>query len=569
MASEHDIAIFLVGIAALLTTARLLGELARRLRFPAVAGELAAGVILGPTVLGRLWPGSVAKLFPKGAPANMLSGYTLLSAVLLLTLAGLEIDLSVVVRRRREAAVTSLAGVALPMVLGIGLGWTLPSEYLVDPSRRLLFALFLGTALSISAMPVIAKTLLDLGLLKTDLGNLVMSAAMIDDLAGWLLFSLLVGPMHGHAAGWGQLGLRILAVVAFVAVVIGLGRRVFDRLLGVLEEERMSAAGRVLSSLIVLAVFGAAITQSIGIHAVFGAFIVGVAVGDSPRLRAETRAVVHEFVSNVFAPVFFAAVGLRVDFVAAFEPWLVVQVVVVACIAKIAGCTFGARSTGLGWREAVSVGFAMNSRGAMEIILALVALESGLIRPPIFVALVIMALVTSLLAGPAMNRLLRARGTASVRGLAEEGAILGQLRARTAEQAIRELAHALAAGTPLDGNVLAETVLDNEEAITCGIGDGIAMPHARLDALPRPMLAFGRAPRGIDVNAPDGKPAQLFFLLLVPRDQPNRALDIYVSIMQAVGTEERREELLGAKDRSEILAAFAHAERSASLAPTT
>jgi Kef-type K+ transport system membrane component KefB/mannitol/fructose-specific phosphotransferase system IIA component (Ntr-type) len=566
VAGEHDIAIFLVGIAILLTTARVLGEVARRLRFPAVAGELAAGVILGPTLLGRLWPGSVAKLFPKGAPANMLSGYTLLSAVLLLTLAGLEIDLSVVVRRRREAAATSLAGVALPMLLGFGLGWVLPSEYLVDPSRRLLFSLFLGTALSISAMPVIAKTLLDLGLLKTDLGNLVMSAAMIDDLAGWLLFSLLVGPLHGHEAGWTQLALRILAVVLFVTVVIGLGRRVFDRLLGWLEEERMSAAGRVLSALIVLAVFGAAITQAIGIHAVFGAFIVGVAIGDSPRLRAETRAVVHELVSNVFAPVFFAAVGLRVDFVAAFEPWLVLEVIVLACIAKVIGCTLGARSTGLGWREAVSVGFAMNSRGAMEIILALIALEAGLIKAPVFVALVLMALVTSLLAGPAMQRLLRARGAASVRELAEEGSIVLALRARTAEQAIRELATALAAGTPLDGNVLAGTVLHDEEAINCGVGDGVALPHARLAGLPRPILAFGRAPRGIDVNAPDGKPAQLFFLLVVPRDQPNRALDIYVSIMQSVATEERRDALLAAKDRADLLATFADAERSASLA---
>lgn len=562
--AEHDVAIFLVGLAVLLGVARLLGELARRARFPAVAGELAAGVLLGPSVLGRLWPGSTERLFPKGAPATMLSGYTLLSAVLLLTLAGLEIDLSVVVRRRKEAAVTSFAGVILPLILGVGLGFVLPAGYLVDPSRRVLFALFLGTALSISAMPVIAKTLLDLGFLRTDLGLLVMAAAMIDDLAGWLLFSLLSGPMHGHAAGWGQLGVRIVAIALFVAVVIGLGRKVFDRMLEVLEERRMSAAGRVLSSLIVLAVLGAAITQAIGIHAVFGAFVVGVAVGDSPRLRAETRAIVHEFVSNVFAPVFFAAVGLRVDFVGAFEPLLVLEVVLVACVAKVAGCTLGARATGLAWREASSVGFAMNSRGAMEIILALVALEAGLIRAPIFVALVLMALVTSLLAGPAMNRLLRARGAANVRALAEEGAVLPLLRARTAEQAIRELSQALALGTPIDGNVLAETVLEDEEAIACGLSDGVALPHARIRDLPRPMLAIGRAPHGIDVNAPDGIPAQIFFLLLIPESQANRALDVYVSIVQTVSSEEHRKELLDARDRAEMLDVLA---RAVTLAP--
>jgi Kef-type K+ transport system membrane component KefB/mannitol/fructose-specific phosphotransferase system IIA component (Ntr-type) len=554
MAGEHDIAIFLIGLAILLASARLLGELARRLGGPAVAGELAAGVILGPTILGRVMPGSVQWLFPKGAPAAMLSGYTLLSAVLLLTLAGLEIDLSVVIRRRREAAATSIAGVVLPLALGVALGWVLPASYLVDPSRRLLFSLFLGTALSISAMPVIAKTLLDLGFLRTDLGLLVMAAAMLDDLAGWLLFSMLVGPMHGHAVGWGAMALRLASIAAFVFVVVGLGRRALDRLLGWLERERMSAPGRVLSTLFVLAILGAAITQALGIHAVFGAFMVGVALGDSPRLRAETRAVVHEFVSNVFAPVFFAAVGLRVDFVASFDLGLVVAVLVVSCIAKIAGCSIGARTVGLRWREALGVGFAMNSRGAMEIILALVALEAGLIRPPVFVALVVMALTTSLIAGPLLNRILRSRGSSDLRTLAEEGAILPAMRARTAEQAIRELAQALAAGTPMDGGFLAEEVLHDEEAIACGLSDGVALPHARIANLPRPMLAIGRSQQGIDVNAPDGLPAHLFFLLLIPEKQSDLALDVYAWIVQAVATEERRRSLLEADNRNGILA---------------
>lgn len=551
--AEHDIAVFLVGLASLLAAARILGELARRFRFPAVAGELTAGVLLGPTVLGRVYPGSVAWLFPKGPPAAMLSGFTLLAAVLLLTLAGLEIDLSVVWRRRREAAFTSLAGVALPMLLGVGLGLLLPDALLVDPSRRTLFALFLGTALSISAMPVIAKTLLDLGLLRTDLGLLVMAAAMMDDVAGWLLFSLLVGPMHGHAASFGALALRVLAIVAFVSLVIGLGRPLFDRLLAFLERERMSAPARVLSMLIVFAVLGASVTQAIGIHAVFGAFIVGVAVGDSPRLRTETRSIVHEFVSNVFAPVFFAAVGLRVDFIGSFQPGLVLAVVLVACVAKIAGCALGSRASGLSAREALAVGFGMNSRGAMEIILALVALEAGLIRPPVFVALVVMALVTSVLAGPVMNALLRTDRPASMRALAEQGVVLPTLRGKTAEQVVRELAHALAAGTPLDGGVLAESVLAHDGAVSCGLSDGVAVPHARLPGLPRVMLGVGRSPIGIDVDAVDGIPARLFFLLLIPEKHPDQALDVYVAIVRTVSSEEARNRLLEASDRAELL----------------
>lgn len=559
---EHDVAAFLVGLAVLLASARLLGELARRVRFPAVAGELFAGVLLGPTVLGRLWPGSGPLLFPRGPAAQMLSGFTLLSAVLLLTLAGLEIDLSVVWRRRREAAATSLAGVALPMLLGIGLGMVLPASLLVEPSRRLLFSLFLGTALSISALPVIARTLLDLGLLRTDLGLLVMAAAMIDDVAGWLLFSLLVGPMHGQAASFGPLLLRLVFILAFVAVVIGLGRRMFDRLLGLFERERMSAPSRVLSMLIVFAVLGASLTQAMGIHAVFGAFIVGVAVGDSPRLRTETRATVHEFVSNVFAPVFFAAVGVRVDFVSAFQPLLVLAVVTVACVGKIVGCAIGARLSGLTLRESLAVGFGMNSRGAMGIILALVALEAGLIRPPLFVALVITALVTSVLAGPVMHALLHSDVHPSVRVLAEQGVVLPTMRARTAEQAIRELSQALAAGTPMDGSVLAETVLAHDGAISCGLSDGVALPHARIPKLPRVMLAIGRCADGIDVDAADGMPARLFFLLLIPADKPDQALDVYGAIMEVVTLAEARTALLAARDRSGVLEALDQARNA-------
>jgi len=487
----------------------------------------------------------------------MLSGYTLLSSVLLLTLAGLEIDLSVVIRRRREAAFTSLAGVVLPMALGVALGLVLPDTYLVDPARRLLFALFLGTALSISAMPVIAKTLLDLGFYRTDLGLLVMAAAMLDDVLGWLLFSLLVGPMHGAAAGWSGFAARIGGLAVFVTATLGLGRPLFDRILGRLETHRMTAAGRVLSMLFVVAFLGAAATQRMGIHAVFGAFIVGVAIGDSPRLRAETRSMVHEFVSNVFAPVFFAAVGLRVDFFGAFDAFLVAAVLVVACIAKVVGCSVGARLSGLSWRAAASVGFAMNSRGAMEIILALVALEAGLIRPQLFVALVVMALVTSLLAGPMMTRLLLKDARPSARRLVEEGAVVQALRARTAEQAARELAQELAAGTPMDGAVLADLVLDADVGSLAGLSDGVALAHARIEGIARPMLALGRSEDGIDFNAVDGIHATLVFLLIVPRKEGERAVELHAAIVAAVDTAAKRARVMAARSRAEILDALA------------
>ena len=198
--TEQDTIVFLVALAVLLGMARLLGELARAAGMPLVVGELLAGILLGPTVFGRLAPDAHAWLFLQAAPQTMLGAYTTLGVVLLLVVAGLEVDLGIVRRRGRSALFTSVLGMAVPLAGGLLLGFMLPESDMVKPDQRGLFALFIGVALSISALPVIAKTLLDLGLFKTDLGLLVMAAAMINDIVGWLAFSMLVGPMQGRAS---------------------------------------------------------------------------------------------------------------------------------------------------------------------------------------------------------------------------------------------------------------------------------------------------------------------------------------------------------------------------------
>jgi K+:H+ antiporter len=404
---EHDVLIFLLSLAVLLSAARILGEFARRLGFPLIFGELASGILLGPTVLGRAAPHWQKWLFPGGVPSYMLAGYTNVAVVLLLVVAGLEVNLGIVRRRGRSALFTSLMGLAMPLGGGVLLGVLLPDSDLIRPDHRMLFAPFMGVALSISALPVIAKTLLDLGLFKTDVGLLVMAAAMIDDLVGWLAFSVLLGPMQGAVADVGAVIRSVSLTVGFVVVALLVGRPLLGRLIVRLQADRHSGPRRVLSLIVLLALFGAAFTQGIGIHAVFGGFVVGVVVGDTPQLRERTRAIVHDFVTNIFAPVFFAGLGLRADFVKSFDLRLCLLVFLIASAAKVVGCALGSRAGGLQWRPAAAVGFGLNARGAMEIILALLALEAGLLREQVFVALVVMALATSLISGPAMKWLLR------------------------------------------------------------------------------------------------------------------------------------------------------------------
>jgi Kef-type K+ transport system membrane component KefB/mannitol/fructose-specific phosphotransferase system IIA component (Ntr-type) len=553
--TEHDTLVFLLSLAALLTSARLLGELARRLGLPLVVGEISAGILLGPTVLGRIVPAAQKWLFGPGTPSKMLGGYTTTAVVLLLVVAGVEVNLGIVRKRGRSALLTSVLGIALPLAGGVLLGFLLPDSDLVHPEQRVLFALFMGVALSISALPVIAKTLLDLGLFKTDIGLLVMAAAMIDDLTGWLAFSVLLGPMQGKTADFAHVARTVAMTLGFALLCLVAGRPAMNRVLSRLEDDHHSAPRTVLSLVVLFALFGAAFTQAIGVHAVFGGFVVGITVGDSPHLKERTRAVIHEFVTTIFAPVFFASLGLRADFVQAFDARLVALVFVIATAAKVIGCTVGARAGGFAWRPAASIGFGLNARGAMEIILALLALEAGLIKMQVFVALVVMALGTSLVSGPMMKWLLR--GTErdeDVGALVRRGAWVPDLRSRTWKEAIAELVATLG---PRLGNrepAALRAVLDREAMAPTGLGGEVAVPHAAVQGLQRPVLGLGCSREGIDFNAPDGIPARIVFLLLMPPRAYDQEVRILAAIASAVIEPDARERLLRAHTLDEALA---------------
>jgi Kef-type K+ transport system membrane component KefB/mannitol/fructose-specific phosphotransferase system IIA component (Ntr-type) len=556
---EHYVLVFLLSLAVLLSASRLLGELARRLGFPLVFGELASGILLGPTVLGRIAPGGQKWLFPGGVPANMLAGYTNVAVVLLLVVAGLEVNLGIVRRRGRSALLTSLMGIAVPLAGGVVLGVLLPDSDLVRPDHRTLFALFMGVALSISALPVIAKTLLDLGLFKTDIGLLVMAAAMIDDLAGWLAFSVLLGPMQGGVVNLRSVVKSVSLTVGFIAVALVIGRPLLGRLIVKLQSDHHSGQRRVLSLIILLALFGGAFTQGIGIHAVFGGFVVGVVVGDARHLKERTRVIVHDFVTNIFAPVFFASLGLRADFVKSFDLRLCVLVFVIASAAKVIGCTLGARTGGLRWRPSAAVGFGLNARGAMEIILALLALEAGLLREQVFVALVVMALATSLISGPVMKLMLRGQDDENLAALLKRGAWVGKLDAWTPQEAIEQLSKALGKQLGDKEERACRAVLDREAVASTGLGDEVAVPHAVIAGLDRPLLALGFAPDGIDFNAPDGGLSRVVFLLLMPPRAHDLEVRILAQIARAVIEPKSRERLLRASSLAEVCALFSEA----------
>lgn len=560
---HQDVLVFLVSLAALLGSARLLGEGARRLGLPAVAGEIVSGILIGRTVLGRIAPQAFAWTFPEGTPKTLLSGYTTVAVMLLLVVAGFEIDLSVVRKSGRAVVLTSAMGLVLPFFLGWGTGLLLPDSDLADPGRRSLHAAFLGIALAISALPVIARTLLDLGLMKTDIGLIILSSAVFDDVIGWIGFSVLSRQFVSTTeVSSSRIVVSIALTAVFVAVGLLIVRPIADRLLARIQTPGDPASGSVLSLIMILALLGGAATQALGVHAVFGAFVMGIAIGDSRRLREHTRQTLHEFVTSVFTPVFFGSMALRLDFAKAFDLRLVAIIVSVACVAKILGCAVGARVTGVAWREAAAIGFGMNSRGAMEILLAMLAMEAGIINEKLFVALVIMAVFTSMLSGPALVRLLRPKPS-PIAELLRSGAVILDSPAGSREELIVALVAATTArlGRVVDAGRFAQLVLEREQLAGTGVGEGVAFPHAEVEGLEQPMLAFARLERGLDFDAPDGDPARLVFLLLTPPRHYDRELQILSGLARLLTRDAVRSGLLQAPDTAAVLATIELADQ--------
>ena len=399
----------LIQLGVMLLMARALAEVARRLKQPAVVGEILAGVILGPTVMGMLEPGWFDALFPPAdASGVVLSGIVQVALVMLLFIAGLEVDLHVVWQQGKVALVTSLFGVIIPFAIGFTLPYYFPEYFgFAQNYSVFIFALFMGTAMSITALPVIVRILMDTNLFKSKMGLLIVSSAMIDDVTGWLIFSVILG-MIGKGGHGLPLISTVIITLAFASIMLTVGRGVINKALPWVNK-KLAWPGGILAVSLAVCFISAAFTEYIGLHAVFGAFIIGVCMGDSEHYSERAKEIVHQFINNVFAPLFFVSIGLRVNFFTNFDLGLTVIIVVIAFVGKVFGCGLGTRLSGLTWRESFAAGFGMNARGAMEIILSIVALENGLINEKVFVSLVIMALVTSMTSGPLMKLFLNTK----------------------------------------------------------------------------------------------------------------------------------------------------------------
>lgn len=398
-----QIFLFLLQFALLLASARLLSEVMKRYEQPPVFGELLAGMVFGPSLLGWVSPGLFSFLFPPDPQQyHLLELISWLGMIFLLLFTGLETDMALLKNLGRSAVLASVLGIVVPFASGYVLGTMIPDRLVVNPDQRLVFHLFMGTAMAISAVPVIAKILMDLDLLKRNIGAIILGAAIVDDIAGWTILSMLIGLTTKGTVDFAAVMVSILSTVFFVTLALFMGVKLVRRLTRWIDD-RVHIEEAHITAVLILTLVCAAVTERIGIHAVFGAFIAGVILAQSPRVRANALEKLAGVVHGVFTPVFFAFVGLRVDLTRLSDLGLVTAVVGVACAGKLIGCTSGGILGRLPWWNALSIGIGMNARGGVGLIIALVGFTAGILSPEIYSSLVIMAMVTTLMAPPLLK----------------------------------------------------------------------------------------------------------------------------------------------------------------------
>jgi Kef-type K+ transport system membrane component KefB len=401
--SEHAISLFFVQLALLYLAARLVGGTFKLLGQPAIVGELLGGLLLGPTFLGRVAPDLFARLFPpEPVTRGLLESQVWLSASFLLLLAGMEVDLGAMRRLRGAALRTSLLSLVLPLGAGVLLGLALPGGHAPGAGGSTRLALYLGLAFAISAIPVISRILLDLGMMRTTAGTVILAAGFLDDFVALIGLSLLLhsGPA-GAAFPWASLQGPLLAAVFYAAALL-VGRPLIQAFLR-RSDRWIEWPGTFVSFAFLLAMAFAAVMGLLGVHVIFGAFLAGVCLSGHERLQAEAQPMIEPFVLAVFGPLFFGSLGLRTDLGAGFDLGLVSLVLVVACASKFGGAWLGARWGGRPPREATMIGIGLNARGMVGLVVALIGRQSGVLSEGLYGALLLLAFLTSAAAGPLLR----------------------------------------------------------------------------------------------------------------------------------------------------------------------
>ena len=398
--------VFVAQLVVLILVGRLLGEVMLRFKQPAVMGQLIAGLMLGPSLLGAVFPDWQHALFPAAKEQKaMLDGIAQFGILLLLLLTGMEIDLKLVRQTGRASVFASLAGIAVPFACGVGLGELLPDSILPDPGKRLITALFLGTALSIASVKIVATVIREMNFTRRTVGQVILASAIIDDTVGWIITAIIFSlTLQGQVDAF-SVAKSVLGTLIFMALSFTIGRRVVFSIIRWVNDTFVSEFAVITAILLIMCVM-ATITDLIGVHTVLGAFVAGILIGESPILTRHIDEQLRGLIVAFFMPVFFGTAGLNADLTILKDPSilaLTAGLIVIASLGKFGGAFVGGKLGGLTFPESLALGSGMNARGSTEVIVATIGLSMGVLNPNLFTMIVTMAVITTMAMPPMLR----------------------------------------------------------------------------------------------------------------------------------------------------------------------
>ncbi len=403
-------AIFFAELGLLLLVGRALGELMQRLGQPAVMGQLLGGLLLGPSVLGLFWPDLQHTLFPQTAEQkSMVAAVSQLGILLLLLLTGMETDLRLVRRVGRSAITVAAAGVALPFICGFALGEMLPDSILPNANARLVTALFLATALSISSIKIVAVVVREMNFMRRDIGQIIVASAILEDTSGWIIIAISFGIASSGTIDFRSVSFAILGTLLFLAISLTVGRRIVSVLIRWANDNFVSEFP-VITIILLIMIAMALMTYLLGVQTALGAFVAGILIGESPILTRHIDEQLRGLIAALFMPVFFGLSGLSADLTILKDPHLLllaVGLIAIASVGKFSGAFVGGKLGGLTGRESFALASAMNARGSTEVIVASIGLSMGVFSQNLFTLIVGMAVVTTLAMPPMLRWALR------------------------------------------------------------------------------------------------------------------------------------------------------------------
>jgi Kef-type K+ transport system membrane component KefB len=399
---QHPLALLLFQIITIVLVARIFGWVFRKIGQPSVIGEIIAGIVLGPSLFGLYFPDMKDALFPDGSLGN-LQLLSQIGLILFMFVIGMELDLKVLKNKANEAVVISHASIVIPFALGIGLSYYIYHIFAPAGIEFLSFSLFMGIAMSITAFPVLARIVQERGIHKTKLGTIVITCAAADDITAWCILAVVIAIVKAGSfvSSLYVIGLALLYVLAMLFVVKPFLKRVGD-----LYAKKDNIKKSVVAIFMLTLIVSSYLTEIIGIHALFGAFMMGAIMPDISKFRNIFIEKVEDVSVILLLPLFFVFTGLRTEIGLINEPYLwkiTGYIILVAVAGKFFGSALAARFVGQNWRDSLTIGALMNTRGLMELVVLNIGYELGVLSPKVFTMMVIMALVTTFMTGPALD----------------------------------------------------------------------------------------------------------------------------------------------------------------------